>query len=272
MVAGQRGGRLLAQLALLVGVAEARAPPAGVEQRQELGQRAELVALLLTVVALEHLMHGDPEALVQGRLLRDPEHARELVAQRARAVGVDVGGRQQHAVAAHRQEALERGLVAGGDHVRAAAHVALGVEQVLVERRAREDLALVGRDRLLDPHVDVAQRLRHALPVADVVAGDQRRQLQQLEVADDGVRDVEVGVESQLGEPPGGARRALHQLVAQQPVGRVQRLGRAEQILGQLEPLAAERIARRLDRRQRRHLRAALAAGRVHQHRPLARA
>ena len=49
--------------------------------------------------------------------------------------------------------------------LRAAAHVALGVEQVLVERRAREDLALVGGDRLLDPDVDVAQRVADALPL-----------------------------------------------------------------------------------------------------------
>ena len=147
---------------------------------QQLRQIAGLLTLL-AVVALEHLVHGDPEALVQGRLLRDPEDPRELVPQRAGAVGVDVGGGQQHAIAAHRQEALERRLVASGDHARPPAHVALGVEQVVVERRAGEDLALVGGHGLTDPHVDVAQRVGDALAVAEPAeasAIDQRRDLQ----------------------------------------------------------------------------------------------
>ena len=183
-------------------------------------------------------MHEDPEALVERRLLRDPEHARELVLQRARPVGVDVRGRQHDAVAALRQERLERRLVASGDRLRAAPGVALGVEQVVVEHGRGEDLALLGRHRLEDPRVDVAQRLGHALPLGP---RDQRRELEQLEIADDRVRDVEVGVEAQLAEPAAGAHRRLEQLVAQQAVGRVQRLGRAEQLLLAVLPRGAER-------------------------------
>ena len=72
---------------------------------------------------------------------------------------------------------------------------------------------------------------------------DERRQLEQLEVAHDRVRDVEVGVEAQLAQPPAGARGPLQQLVAQQPVGGVQRLGGAEQLL--LALLPRRRRARR---------------------------
>ena len=170
MVAGQRRGRLAAQLALLLGVAEAAAAPAGVEQPEQLGQAGGRHSR--GVVALEHLVHEDPEALVQRRLLRDPEHPRELVLQRAGPVGVDVRGRQHHAVAAPGQERLQRRLVAGGDRLRAAARVALGVEQVVVQRRGLEDLPLLGGDRLQDPRVDVAQRLGDALarPAAAISA------------------------------------------------------------------------------------------------------
>ena len=125
--------------------------------------------------------------------------------------------------------------------LRAPAGVALGVEQVVVERRGGEDLPLLGGHGLEDARVDVAQRLGDALSLR---AGDQRRELEQLEVADDRVRDVEVGVEAQLAEPAAGPRRPLEQLVAQQPVGRVERLGRAEQLLLALLPLALERRAR----------------------------
>ena len=86
--------------------------------------------------------------------------------------------------------------------------------------------------------VDVAQRLGHALALGP---GDQRRELEQLEVAHDRVRHVEVGVEAQLAQPPADAQRRLEQLVAQQPVGRVQRLGRPEQLLLALLPLGAQR-------------------------------
>ena len=75
-------------------------------------------------------------------------------------------------------------------------------------------------------------------------ARDQRGQLEQLEVADDRVRDVEVGVEPQLAEAPARPQRALEHLVAQQPVGRVQGLGRAEQLLALLLPLLRGRDSR----------------------------
>ncbi len=123
------------QLALLARVTEPAPAPAGLKEREELGQRAGLLGAM-RVIALQHLMDRDPEALVQRRLARDPEDARELVAQRAGAVGVDVRGREHHAGAAHRQEALQRRLVACGERAHTAAHVALGVEQVVVDRRA----------------------------------------------------------------------------------------------------------------------------------------
>ena len=98
VVAQQRRRRLAAQLALLLGVAEAAAPPAGLEQPEQLGQRAGRRAA--AVEALEHLVDEDPEALVERRLRRDPEHARELVLERARPVGLDVARRQHEPVAA----------------------------------------------------------------------------------------------------------------------------------------------------------------------------
>ena len=79
---------------------------------------------------------------------RDPEHARELVLQRAGPVGLDVGRAQHEPVAAPRQERLERRLGARGDRAGAQLLVALGVEQVVVERGGLEDLALLGGGRL----------------------------------------------------------------------------------------------------------------------------
>ena len=104
--------------------------------------------------------------------------------------------------------------------------VALGVEQVLVERRGLEDLALLGGRRLQQPRVDLRQRLGHRQP-AGAGALEQRGELEQLQVAHDRVRDVEVGVEAQLAEPPADLRDRGQQLVAQQPERRLQRLGRA---------------------------------------------
>ena len=212
-------------------------------------------------------MDEDPEPLVERRLLRDPEDARELVLQRARPVGVDVGRRQHHPVSAQRQKRLERRLVTRGQRGGAGAGVALGVQQVLVQRRGLEDLPLLGGDRLQDPRVDVVQRLGDALPVRP---SHQRRQLQQLQVAHDRVRDVQVGIEPQLGEPPAGARGPDHQLVAQQPVGGGERLGRAEQLLLLVDPgrlrapagrAPGTASARALSRDRRRADRRAPAAG-----------
>ena len=83
---------------------------------------------------------------------------------------------------------------------------------------------------------------------------DQRRELEQLEIPDDGVRDVEVGVEAKLPEPPARAHRPLEQLVAQQPVGGVERLGGPEQLLLACPPTRRRRprAASTAARRQRR--------------------
>ena len=151
---------------------------------------------------------------------------------------------------------------------RAPAGVALGVEEVVVERRGGEDLSLLGGDRLEDPGVDVAQGLGDVLTLG---AGNQSRNLQQLEIPHDRMRDVEVGVEAQLPEPPGGPHRALEQLVAEQPIGRVERLRRTEQLLFLVLPRETERRPRRLHERERKDLVAAVSKRRVAQHDPLSR-
>ena len=84
--------------------------------------------------------------------------------------------------------------------------------------------------------------------------------------------DVQVGVEAQLAEPPADLRHRGHQLVAQEPEGRLERLRRAEQLLLARLPLGAERRARLLGERRRRLARAALGGLGVGQHEPLARA
>src|SRR5262249_4909329 len=73
-VAPQRALGLAVQLVLLIGRAEAPAPPAGLEQPEELVERAPIAL----VIALEHLVDEDPEALVERRLARDAEDPREL--------------------------------------------------------------------------------------------------------------------------------------------------------------------------------------------------
>src|SRR3954451_8204717 len=95
------------------------------------------------VETLEHLVEDDAEALVDRRLLRDPEDARELVLERAEPVGLDVRGRQHHAIAAARDEAVECRLRATPEYrLGTTTLVARGVEQVLVERRLLKGLAL----------------------------------------------------------------------------------------------------------------------------------
>src|SRR3954449_13395025 len=122
VVAGQSAGRLVAQLPLLSGVAEAGPPPARVQESQQLWERGRLAGM----EALEHLVDQDSEPLSDRRLLGDAEDPRELVAQGTDPVGLDVGGRQHQAVAPARQEGLERGLVSGGDRLGAPALAALG--------------------------------------------------------------------------------------------------------------------------------------------------
>ena len=84
--------------------------------------------------------------------------------------------------------------MAGGDQLPAAVAVALGVEQVGVERRGVELGLLLGRRDLAQQAVDRLDRLRRRL-----VAGPlgQRRQLQQLQVAGD--RPVDVDAVSRRG-------------------------------------------------------------------------
>ncbi len=152
-------------------LAEARAPPAGVEQREHLLERVTAVG----VVALEHLVHDDAEALVDGLLGGDAQDARVLVAQRAAAVGVDVGGRQREADPAARQERPERVVLAGRDRPDASALVGPGVSPLpilaagagerVVERGGLEDLALQRRGGGEQARVDVGERLGEALAV-----------------------------------------------------------------------------------------------------------
>src|SRR6202035_2060882 len=103
-VARQRRARLRVQPTLLFALAEAASAPAGVEQIEHLGERLRTVG----VEALEDLMDGDPEALVERLLGRDPQHACELVAQRTAAICLDVRGRQRQADSLARQERPER--------------------------------------------------------------------------------------------------------------------------------------------------------------------
>ena len=81
---------------------------------------------------------------------------------------------------------------------RAGPGVALGVEEQVVERARLEHLALLGRRGAEDRGVDPRQRLPDRVALRAV---HERRELEQLEVADRAVGDVEVGVEAQLAEP-----------------------------------------------------------------------
>ena len=84
--------------------------------------------------------------------------------------------------------------------------------------------------------------------------------------------DVEVGVEAQLAEPAADLRDRGQQLVAQDPERRLQRLGRPEQLLALLLPLAADRRARLLGERRRPLRGAALGRLRIGEHEPPPRA
>ena len=86
---------------------------------------------------------------------------------------------------------------------------------------------------------------------------DQRGELHELEVAGHPLRDVEIGVEPHLAEPPAELRDGVEQLVAHHPEGGVEPLRRAEQLLLVDLLLGAERRARLLE--EARGRRAALA-------------
>src|SRR6185436_18064902 len=206
-VEAHRLDRAVAELQLVVATAEAGSAPAGLE---ELHQALEPALAAIFVEALEDVVDEDAEALVDRRLLGNAENPRELVLQRAGQVEVEVGGREaERAVAAARQEVLQRGFVSGRDQPLAAVPLALGVEQVGVERRGVElGLLLRGGD-LPQEAVDRLDRLRSRLLAG---ALRERRQLQQLEVAGDRPVEVDDGVQSRLTELAAGAPRRLEHL------------------------------------------------------------
>src|SRR5438270_6572327 len=142
VVAGQRLACLLPKQALALAVAEASASPARLEQLEHLLERRAAFG----VVALEHLVDCDPEALVECLLGRDAQHSRELVSERAASVGLDVRRRQRQADSLARQEWPERGLAAWCDRLRSRAIVLLGPnaaragDQRVIQRGGLKDL------------------------------------------------------------------------------------------------------------------------------------
>ena len=135
------------------------------------------------VEALQHLVHDDPEALVDRRLLRDPEDARELVLERADPVGVDVGRRQHQPAAAARDERVERrlGAVLRRRPARSA-RVAPGVAQPA--RRAPTPRTISRCSGVAHwARISFTSRQRGVERLALARALDQRGHLDQLEVA-----------------------------------------------------------------------------------------
>ena len=216
--------------------------------------------------ALEHLVQHDPEALVDRRLLRDPEDPRELVLQRAQAVGLDVRGRQHHAVAAAGDEGVQRRLGGGGAGGRDLGRVAARVAQPVVQRAGLQHLALGGAGALAEQRVDLGQRL------LDLLAGgrpvDQRGHLDQLQEAGHGAVHVGGRVQAHLAQLPAHLGDGVQQLVAHDPERGVQALGGAEQLLLHRLLGGRQRGARVLQRRRGTRL-ARLRPG---QHQALARA
>jgi hypothetical protein len=84
-------------------------------------------------------------------------------------------------------------------------------KQRLIERRGLEDLALQWGRGGKQAGVHISKRLRHALPGR---ALEQRRELEQLQVANHPVRDVQVGVQAQLAETPTDTCDASEHLLA----------------------------------------------------------
>src|SRR3954469_14530466 len=103
----------------------------------------------------QHLVDEDAETLIHRRLAWYAKYARELVLQRARPVGLDVGRAQHQPVAAAREERLQRRLRARRDRLLAQPLVALGIEQVVVQRARLEDLPLLRGGRSEQPRVDL---------------------------------------------------------------------------------------------------------------------
>src|SRR3954447_14869261 len=199
VVAVKRLDRLLAELELVVGLAEARAPPGDPEEAHQPLEAAGMgiVPGLLAVKALQHLVDDDSEPLIDRRLLRDAEDASELVLEGTRAVELDVGGRERQALAATRQERFEGRLVALGDQLPATLGRSLLVEEIGIEPGVAEGGALVGRDRLLEQVVHHRERVGDRLLAR---ALDQAGQLDELEKARDGPIDVHVGVQPRFAQ------------------------------------------------------------------------
>ena len=208
MVARERHAGLLAQLDLALALAEPALAPAGVEQVQHLGERLPAFG----VIALEHLVHRDPKPLMQRLSGGNAQDPRELVSQRAAAVGLYVRGRQRQADALARQKRPQRRLAELADP-RPGLRGRVLAQQRVVERRGLEDLALKRRGGRQQAGVDVRQGL------ADALAGralEQRGKLEQLQIAHHPVGDVKVGVQPQLAQTSTDSRDARKHLLAHQ--------------------------------------------------------
>jgi len=120
------------------------------------------------------------------------------------------------------------GCAAGGDQVAAGCALPLLAGNVRVKRRGFELGPLLGRRDPPQQLVQGRERVRCRLRARLL---DQRRELDQLEEPCDGLVDVLGRVEAHLGQGRACAPGGLEHLVAQHPVGRVEPLRRAEQLL-----------------------------------------
>ena len=231
VVALERGDRLLVQLALLVRLAEARAAASrsrtassacpGVGSRSASPPVERLLVGELGVVALEHLVHEDPEALLERLLLRDRSRRARTCSAAGRC------GRRRCRSPTASGPPPRIGRYASSDDSARSSTIAPASQLLALGRRAaarrgsspRIELALLGARRLRQHGVDLGDRGRQLLGAR--VALDQRRELQQLHVARDRAGRVEVRVEAHLAHPRADLRDAAQHLVAQHPEGGV---------------------------------------------------
>ena len=129
------------------------------------------------------------------------------------------------------RKASSEGSSRCGDQLAPPLRRALLVEQVRVEAGVAQGAALLGRDRVLEQVVDRRERVGDRLLARSL---DQPGQLDQLEEAGDRAGDVDVGVEPRLAELAAGAPGLLQHLVLDHPVGRLEPLGRPEELLALL--------------------------------------
>ena len=181
-------------------------------------------------------------------------------------------GGQHQAAAAARDERVERRLRAVAVGGRAARR---GSRSVSRSQASSADCSRISRcsgvAHWSEDLVDLRQRRVERLALLGPL--DQRGDLDQLEVARHRLVDVQVGVEPHLAEPAADPRDRVEQLVAHDPEGRVEPLGRPEQLLLELlllEPRAPRAPPRRTARAAA--WRRAGAASRPRQHEALARA